>query len=157
MGEEGHCHHSTLSKQCDRRHNKAHCLYTGSGEPAAYFRMNISVIICTKDRHLELSRLINSLNVQTLIPDELIIIDASVDDDTGTHVKGSSELSRYPIKYIKSSPGLTKQRNIGIREAKGKYVFFFDDDVVLDSDYIRIIMETFSHLQGVQLGGLTGR
>jgi len=136
---------------------KAHCLYPGSEEPVSYLRMNISVIICTKDRPIELTRFVKSLNAQTLLPDQLVIVDASDNDNTRVHINEKDRVIKYAIRYVQTAPGLTRQRNIGIREAKGKYVFFFDDDVVLDSDYIRIIMETFSHLQGVQLGGLTGR
>ena len=118
---------------------------------------DISVVVSTKDRSQQVKRLMESLDKQTQLPDELIIVDASEDNQTYQLIDKKNPHSNYLIKYIKTEPGLTRQRNIGIREAKGKYVFFFDDDVVLDSDYIRIIMETFSHLQGVQLGGLTGR
>ena len=119
--------------------------------------VEISIVICTKDRMNSLRKLLKSLSNQTINPDEVVIVDASRNDDTNKMLNQKSKQLLYDIVYKKTSPGSARQRNIGSTLSSGKYLFFFDDDVVLDSDYIRIIMETFSQLQGIQLGGLTGR
>ena len=118
---------------------------------------NISVIICTKDRIDELNRIFRSLDRQTKLPDELIIVDASLDDKTAKLVQNRSYFSKYSIKYIKSPPGLTTQRNIGIKASSGKYIQFFDDDVVLDDNYILVVYKTFQKFKGQKIGGITGR
>jgi glycosyltransferase involved in cell wall biosynthesis len=118
---------------------------------------NISVIIPTKDRPNELKRFLQSLDAQSLQPDELIIVDGSKNENTFSLISEKKITSKYYIKYIKSEPGLTKQRNIGINESQGKYIFFFDDDVILNSKFIQVIYETFNHFEHFNIGGVMGR
>lgn len=119
--------------------------------------MDISVIICTKDRTNDLAKFLDSLGSQTRMPDELIIVDASQNDDTKNMLEQKSNQLPFDVIYKRTTPGLTKQRNTGIGLSKGNHIFFFDDDVVLDSEYIRIIEDTFAEHKEVKLGGITGR
>ena len=118
---------------------------------------NISVVVCTKDRYIELQRFWESLDRQTLLPDELIIVDASEYDESYGLIQNKISSSKYLIKYLKTEPGLTRQRNIGIRESRGKYIFFFDDDVILDSEFVQVIYETFLRFDRQNIGGITGQ
>jgi GT2 family glycosyltransferase len=118
---------------------------------------DISVIVCTKDRSNNLINLLDSLCNQTRIPDELIIVDASQNDDTQNMLEQRSDQLLFDVVYKRTSPGAARQRNIGFTLSRGNYLFFFDDDVVIDSDYIRIIEGTFAHHKEEQLGGMTGR
>ena len=119
--------------------------------------MSISVIVCTRNRSEDLRRYLCSLDKQTQMPDELIIVDASEDEETRDFVERRMRMSQYVIKHVRCEPGLTKQRNRGIKESKGKYLFFFDDDVVLDPEYLQVSYETFDHFEGKNIGGVTGR
>ena len=118
---------------------------------------SISAIICTKDRKNDLAKLIESLHMQTVLPDEIIIIDASKDNTTYVLIKEKCNNKNYSLKYIRSNPGLTYQRNIGIKESNGCLLLFLDDDVVLDKKFIKVIIETFKSLQGYNIGGISGR
>lgn len=40
------------------------------------------------------------------------------------------------LQYLHTRPGLTYQRNVGIKHASGEIIYFFDDDVILDNDYL---------------------
>ena len=42
-----------------------------------------------------------------------------------------------------TSPGWTYQRNVGIANALGDLIYFFDDDVILDTSYLREMNEAF--------------
>lgn len=86
----------------------------------------VSVIIPTYNRDLYLKQTIQSVLSQTYQNIEIIV----VDDGTPN---GKNELlcKKFDqVKYIKieNSGGPAKPRNIGIREAKGKYIAFVDDD-----------------------------
>ena len=100
--------------------------------------MKNSVIVCTQNRTNSLARLIRSLCLQTLLPDELIIIDASQDENTYKMLKESKFRDYFNIIYKKSEAGLTKQRNVGVGLVNGEYLFFFDDDVVLEENFIEV-------------------
>jgi len=122
-----------------------------------HFNSKISVIVCTKDRKDELNRFIHSLDKQSVLPAELIIVDASKNTKTAKYINEKKRSSSYIIKYIKTDPGLTLQRNIGIKASKGKYIYFFDDDVVIENDFIEVIINTFNEFKDKNIGGITGR
>jgi GT2 family glycosyltransferase len=119
--------------------------------------MKNSVIVCTQNRTNSLARLIRSLCLQTLLPDELIIIDASQDENTYKMLKESKFKDYFNIIYKKSEAGLTKQRNVGVGLVNGEYLFFFDDDVVLEENFIEVICNTFYNFEGNNVGGVMGR
>lgn len=119
--------------------------------------MDISIIICTKDRTKDLAKFLDSLGNQTRMPDELIIVDASQKNNTILMLEQKSDQLSFDVIYKKTSPGSARQRNIGFSLSRGKFLFFFDDDVVLDSEYIRTIIDTFIKYKEKNLGGMTGR
>lgn len=107
----------------------------------------LTLIICTYQRAKEVETLLASISKQTLIPDEILIIDASNDNRTRSIVDRDQALKDVvDLKYYScpESRGLTKQRNYGIERAKGEIVAFLDDDVTLQFDYFEQILECFS-------------
>ena len=67
----------------------------------------------------------------------LIINDGSVDD---SEVVAKEYLKRYPdlMRYIKQdNQGLGRVRNVGLQQAKGKYLASVDSDDTIDSDFFK--------------------
>jgi len=86
----------------------------------------ISAIITTFNRANFLKKAIRSALNQTFKDFELLILDNNSTDETETVVKGFPDKK---IKYIKHRPlNISQARNLGIKEAKGKYIAFLDDD-----------------------------
>lgn len=117
---------------------------------------NFSLIICTYMRSDALLHLLNSVNTQSLYPNEILIIDGSIDDRT----KSLIEKNRFKnLKYFKVGTidrGLTKQRNYGINLVDENYniVCFLDDDIVLTSSYFKNLIETYSlYPEALAVGG----
>ena len=104
-----------------------------------------------------LKDLLESLAKQTIKPDEVIIIDASNDNATMIMVEEISGALPYLVIYQKASPNACRQRNTGYELSHGEYLFFLDDDVVLDPELIEVIIDTFKELRGLPVGGMTGR
>lgn len=117
----------------------------------------ISVIVPTRNRPSYLAGFLDSLNNQTRLPDELIIIDASDTEDTRTIIEMKDAGLPFKVIYKREAPGSARQRNIGFCISRGRYLFFFDDDVILEPDYIDIVCTTFSKHREEQLGGITGK
>ncbi len=91
---------------------------------------NVSVIIATYNRAHVLHKTIASYLQEVTL--EVIMVDDGSDDGTKDAVRQLHE--KYSeIKYIrlKKNKGITYARNIGMSRAKGKYIFFGDDDAVL--------------------------
>lgn len=113
-----------------------------------------SVIICTRNRPNDIVTFLYSLVAQTSTPDELIIVDSS-DTPLSQDPFFNQVIQKFNFgyTYVQSEPGLTLQRNKGIKVATGDIIYFFDDDVILEPDYLAIIQETFAQ-HPKYLGGM---
>lgn len=92
----------------------------------------ISVIVPTYKRTDFLKLTLQSILKQTFQDFEVIIVDdGTPNDDNLILCRTFSK-----VKYIKieNSGGPAKPRNVGIREAKGKYIAFVDDDDLWSPD-----------------------
>ncbi len=117
--------------------------------------MKVSVIICTRDRFDDFTKTLPSIAAQTRLPDELIVVDSSDEKKLEAYL-GSAKLP-FPIRYFHTQPGLTLQRNHGIRECRGDLIFFFDDDVDLDLDYLAEVEKVFMLDAKHEIGAVGGR
>lgn len=107
--------------------------------------MFISLVICTYKRASSLDQLLVSVFSQSRLPDEVIVVDGSPDDETQEMIQ-----ARYDdmLRYFRVSPsdrGLTRQRNYGIGavDIRSEAVAFLDDDTVLTPNYFQVLEETF--------------
>lgn len=119
-------------------------------------KLFVSLIICTYKRAESLQKLLLSIRDQEVMPNEILIIDGSPDNQTREMI-----LCDFPteVEYFQVSPeqrGLTKQRNFGISKVNkpADVVAFLDDDTVLTSNYFAVMEETFR--QNPAIGGLGG-
>ena len=117
--------------------------------------MKISVIICTRNRFNDFAKTLPSITAQTRLPDELIVVDSS-DEKKLEAFLGSANLP-FSARYFHSQPGLTLQRNHGIRECTGDLIFFFDDDVDLDVNYLAEVEKVFANDIKREIGAVGGR
>lgn len=112
-----------------------------SKEPS---RLSISAIICTKNRSHDLLKCFDSIIKQTIPPDDIIVIDSSTNLDTKRLCSHYKNVLPIPLIYQHSEPGLTKQRNIGVKHCQNDIASFLDDDVILENDYFLEIRRAFS-------------
>jgi len=114
----------------------------------------VSVIICTRNRLDDFRETFASLMRQKRLPDELVVVDSSDTLDLEEYLK-TVDLP-FAVKYIHSQPGLTLQRNVGVRGSTGDLVFFFDDDTELNENYLANIEAVFVRNEP-GLGAVGGR
>jgi GT2 family glycosyltransferase len=109
--------------------------------------MKFSLIICTYMRPEPLLKLLQSVQVQTLYPDEVLIVDGSKDDKTQAVLQKNSFRNLQYYKVVEAERGLTKQRNYGVERVgeKVEVVCFLDDDTVLEIDYFEQLILTFKN------------
>ncbi len=114
-----------------------------------------SVIIPTRHRYAEVIRLLESLRRQTLLPDEVVIVDAS-DQPYLKILLDQLFASALPaLIYIHSTAGKTHQLNTGIQASHGEIVSLFDDDMELLPNYLEQIVAAF--VAHPECGGGMGR
>ena len=115
--------------------------------------MKFSLIICTYMRPEPLAKLLKSIQLQNLYPNEILIIDGSTNNDTAFILKNSPIQSLKYFLVSDENRGLTRQRNFGISKvnAASEIICFLDDDTVLEPDYFENLLETY-HLFPEALG-----
>lgn len=121
--------------------------------------MLISVIICTYKRADDVRRVLESLAAQTFGDFEVLVVDGTGDDpvvrDAVAEVAAGSAAG-LDIRVIESPKGLTRQRNAGLRSARGEIICFLDDDVTLDSRFLEMVSAILAEPDMQDVGGLTG-
>lgn len=100
--------------------------------------MDITVIICTRNRAASLARALTSatqLRVPQGVTWELIVVDNGSSDSTPAVV--ASFADRLPIHHVfEPVAGLSNARNRGVAEAQGALICWTDDDVELDPEWL---------------------
>lgn len=103
-----------------------------------------------------LKALLNSVKVQSLYPDEIIIVDGSTDTETqDIFFQKKFENLKY-FKVEESDRGLTKQRNFGINKVSDAIdiVCFLDDDTILSRKYFENLITTYdAYPKALAVGG----
>lgn len=123
--------------------------------PAAPPLELVSVVVCTRDRPEALAGCLGPLGRIRFGEFEVVIVDnAPTSDDTEAcfaRLVGGDPRFRY---VREPQPGLSKARNRGLREARGRRVAFTDDDVRVDPWWLDNIAAGFA--RDANAGCVTG-
>jgi len=112
--------------------------------------MKFSLVLGTMGRSSELQRFLHSLAQQTHSALQLIIVDQNQDDRV-TEVLKRVQLD-FEVHHIRTTPGLSHARNVGMRVADGDVIAFPDDDCWYSPNLLKEvddILSTAPHLDGV--------
>ncbi len=103
----------------------------------------VACIIATKDRAFELDRALRSIKDQDVLPQEIIIIDASATSSLPSEIN-QGIFDPLKIKYVKTQCiCLPAKRNEGVALLSPDIhqVYFLDDDIVLREGAFRVMFE----------------
>tara|TARA_B100000780_G_C21032865_1_gene414183 strand:- start:150 stop:1040 length:891 start_codon:yes stop_codon:yes gene_type:complete len=96
-------------------------------------KLNLSIVIPTRDRLDFLTRTLVNLKKNDFFFSEIIVVDSSRKENKKNlnNLKNSFNIN---IKIIHSTPGISKQRNKGLKNVNknSKYVMFLDDDIIFE-------------------------
>jgi glycosyltransferase involved in cell wall biosynthesis len=106
--------------------------------------MFVTVAICTLNRAESLRRTLDSLAALQVPSDliwEIVIVHNSTDH---TDEVIGEYLDRLPVrKELETKAGLSNARNQAIDTAKGEYIVWTDDDVIVDAGWLRAYVDAF--------------
>ena len=113
----------------------------------------LSTVIISRNTEGYIERCIESvIEACRGIENEIILVDSASTDRT------LEIAEKYPIKILKIKDrrflSAAAGRYIGFRHSRGKYIFFFDGDSVLDADWFKNALPELE--QDPALGGVTG-
>lgn len=114
--------------------------------------LSIAVIIATVDRADSIKNALKSIERQTIQPKEIIIIDSSKSNETQLACLDSEMADRIHYEWQPRN-GISHAKNAGLKIASQEFVFFLDDDVVLEKNYFEATLAVFEKFQdavGVQ-------
>jgi len=119
-------------------------------------RAGSSFVIATRNRPDFLRDAVESLVAQTVLPEELCIVDSSDEASARKEIEELCASAGIRLDYVHpAARGLTVQRNAGIDRTSGDPVFLIDDDVWLDPDVHEEILAEYERW-GPELGGVRG-
>lgn len=97
--------------------------------------ISVSVILPVYNSGKIVEKAIQSIFQQTLKNIELILVDDGSDIETK---KILDSIDHNLVRLIrKRNGGVSSARNVGIREARGEYIFFLDSDDYIDDDFLK--------------------
>src|SRR5438477_8864136 len=106
-----------------------------------------SVIVSTRNRAELLRGCLESLLAERpAIGWEVIVVDNASTDETAATVERCHELADgIRLEYlVEERLGLSHARNRGVAEARGEYLLFTDDDVLVQSGWVNALCAGFS-------------
>ena len=102
--------------------------------------MDISVIVCTFNRHKSLARTLDSLVASTLpasVEWEVIVVDNNSTDATPDLVRRYADAHPSRVRYVfEATQGKSYSLNKAVRGARGAILAFADDDVVVEPTWM---------------------
>ena len=109
-----------------------------------YETKDISVIIPTYNRKEDLKITLKSLSKNLRDLKEIIVVDQSKNQETKKLIES---LNAKKLKYVFSkTPSITIARNLGVKKSSkdSKIICFIDDDVSIEGNYFKEILEVFN-------------
>ena len=108
--------------------------------------MECSVVICTRNRAASLASVLASVAAMTIpaaLKWELLVVDnGSVDGTPDTVDRFTGQL---PITRVwEPNAGLSRARNAGVAAARGRYIVWTDDDVLVTGHWLAAFVEAFA-------------
>ena len=103
----------------------------------------------TKDSASTIGKCLESVLDQSILPDEIIVIDGGSKDDT------LEILRQFPVQvHHENSGSIGYARNLGVKKAKGEIVFFIDSDCYAERDWVKNMIP---HFDQAEVAGAAGR
>lgn len=112
--------------------------------------MNVTIAICTWNRAELLRRTLDQL-CRLRIPEgrswEVLVLNNNCTD--ATNDVAASFSSRLPVRIIfEPKPGQAHARNLAVRHARGEFILWTDDDVLVDEGWATAILDAFQTYGG---------
>lgn len=108
--------------------------------------IKISVIVPIYNVEKYLKAALLSLKNQTYKNFEVIMVNDASTDNSLEIAKSFLKDERFKLEDCRINGGLSVARNIGMKRAKGKYVYFFDSDDLLPSNLFSILINNFNNV-----------
>jgi len=107
----------------------------------------VTIVVPTHNRADLLTRLLDSLTVQTYPRDrmELLVVDNASADNTASVVEAFASASPFNVSYhLKNYNGPSRSRDFGARHATGEIIAYVDSDCVVTPQWVEKLAAPFA-------------
>jgi len=120
-------------------------------------KSQISVVVCTYNRAEMLHGALESLICQETNGKffyEIVVVDNASTDTTKSVVEQFVKISSVHIRYVlEKEEGVAHARNRGVKESRGTWVAFFDDDQLAEADWLKNLFDSALQIGTYCVGG----
>ena len=115
-------------------------------------KLTISVVLCayTEERWEDLEAAMNSLQHQTLPPEEILLV---IDHHAGLYAHARERFPFIRVIENREKRGLSGARNTGIAAAQGEVIAFLDEDAIAEPDWIETLHDGYADPMVMGVGG----
>ncbi len=110
----------------------------------------LSVALCTYHGEKYIGAQLNSLALQSLLPDELVAADDSRDLETRKLLEGFAEQASFPVRILPaaSAPrGIVRNFSLAVEQCEGDYIALCDQDDIWMSHKLAVSMECMKGME----------
>lgn len=113
-------------------------------------RPRVTVIICTRDRPIQLEACLEALSEQRCRAFDVLVVDNGTTDAVAEICR-----ARGVACIRESVPGLTRARNLGARAAHADLLAFIDDDAIAEPGWLQALIREFEDPRVAAVAGRT--
>ncbi|PZO14485.1 MAG: glycosyl transferase family 2 [Leptolyngbya foveolarum] len=113
---------------------------------------SVTIVVTPRERFSYTQVSLESIYEQTTVPFELVYVDGNSPSQERDYIKKQSELRGFKLIRTEHYLWPQRSRNLGLAEVKTPYVVFLDNDVVVKSGWLRILLEC-AETQGAAVVG----
>lgn len=113
----------------------------------------VSVIIPVYNTEQYLPRCLDSILSQSFSDFELLLIDDGSTDCSGAICDGYAEKDSRIRVFHKKNGGVSSARNLGLKEAKGEWIYFVDSDDEVLPEGLQIMVNSISEEVDIVMAG----
>lgn len=119
---------------------------------------SVTIAIPTYNRARVLTQTLEGLTTQDYPREllEILIIDNNSPDNTREIVASFSIASHVPRHILETQQGANFARNRALAEARGEIIVYGDDDILLQPDWLRELMQPFVTDTAKKIGAVAG-
>lgn len=113
---------------------------------ADYKKNSLSLIVTVFNEEQTILALLESYKKQSLLADEMIIVDAESQDQTVNLIKRfSKDHPKLNIKVFIKKGNRSVGRNLAISKSKGRWIAITDAGCILDKDWLKNLLKEAGH------------
>lgn len=116
--------------------------------------IQFSLITTIRNEGDNIVNFLKSIEEQTLIPSEIVIVDGGSTDDTATNIETYAQNSKLNIIFMKGQRlNIAQGRNLAIKSASHEILVLTDAGCSLDRDFVKNIVGLFFERDDIDLAG----